>query len=72
MEKNSMNHSFANKIQLQRCLNGFDITHMAKHMNISIEDYEKIENGEEEFTLDLLEKIAKAMGITMSEITRSY
>lgn len=64
-----MNKILGNRIKNIRCEKQITQKQMAKQLNMSLQTYVYIENGEITLTLDILSKIADVLNITISDIT---
>lgn len=70
MKKEKINIKFGNKIRRLREDNGYQQYDFAYECGISDAYYGRIERGEFSPTLKLLDRIAKALGITLSELLK--
>ncbi len=66
MKKNTMHGS---KIRAFRMLRGYSQEHMANLLGIEQSKYSRIETNQQKLTADILEEIAKALGVTIADIT---
>lgn len=68
MKKDKINVNFGNKIRFLRENNGYNQYSFAFECGISEAYYGRIERGEFSPTLKMISKIAKTLGITISEL----
>lgn len=71
MKKEKINVNFGNKIRMLREDNGYNQYDFAFECGISDAYYGRIERGEYSPTLRLMNKIAKTLGITLSELLKN-
>ncbi len=71
MKKEKININFGNKIRMLREDNGYSQYDFAFECGISDAYYGRIERGEYSPTLKLMNKIAKTLGITLSELLKN-
>lgn len=71
MKKEKINIAFGNKIRTLRKENGYNQYDFAFECNISEAYYGRIERGEYSPTLKIINKIAKTLGITLSELLKN-
>ncbi|WP_026493486.1 helix-turn-helix transcriptional regulator [Butyrivibrio sp. XPD2002] len=65
-----MNKMLGSRIRALRIANDITQEQMAEHLGVSRQKYARIENGANSITLDILSRIAKALSVTVADITR--
>lgn len=70
MKKNKLNLNFGNKIRFLRENNGYNQYDFATDCDISEAYYGRIERGEHTPSLEIIFKIAKALGISISDLLK--
>lgn len=70
MKKEKINKNFGNRLRKLREDNGYKQYDFAFECNISEAYYGRIERGEFSPSLKILSKIAKTLGITISELLK--
>jgi len=68
MIKEKVNINFGNKIKKERKKNGYNQYDFALECGISEAYYGRIERGEFSPTLSTINKISRALGVTLSEL----
>lgn len=71
MKKDVINIKFGNKVRMLRESNGYNQYDFAFECGISEAYYGRIERGEYSPTLRLMNKIAKTLGISLSELLKN-
>jgi transcriptional regulator with XRE-family HTH domain len=62
---------YGDKIKAYRIMKGFTQEYMAGELHVAQNTYSKYENNAEKLPLDVLEKIAGVLGISVSDITNN-
>ena len=65
-----MNEKLGSRIKALRNARNFTQEYVADKIGVSRQKYARIENGENNITLDILSKIAEVLYVTVGDITR--
>jgi transcriptional regulator with XRE-family HTH domain len=68
MEKKAM---YGNKIRSLRLLRGYSQEYMADKLEINQTTYSRIETDQQKLTAEMLEKIARLLGVSVTDITNN-